>query len=125
MDFLLIYNKIKEIEIANTIPISGAQNIKAAIFNITKLCIAPNPQAVIAAPAKPPINVCEDEEGIPKRQVSKFQIIEAITPDKIIGKLIYCSITVLETVLAIPNSPIKCLAIKNATKLKKAAHKTA
>ena len=45
-----------------------------------------------------------------------------ITPANIIGKVIYCSTTVLDTVLAIPNPPIIYLAIKKATKLKKAAH---
>ena len=40
-------------------------------------------------------------------------------------KVIYCSTTVLDTVLAIPNPPIIYLAIKKATKLKKAAHNTA
>jgi len=43
----------------------------------------------------------------------------------IIGKVIYCSTTVLDTVLAIPNPPIMYLAMKKATKLKKAAHSTA
>jgi len=40
----------------------------------------------IAAPAKPPIKVCEEEEGIPYHQVSKFQKIAAIKPEKIIGQ---------------------------------------
>ena len=42
----------------------------------------------IAAPAKPPIKVCEEEEGIPYHQVSKFQKIAAIKPEKITGKVI-------------------------------------
>ena len=46
-------------------------------------------------------------------------------PEKITGSVMYCSNTVLETVLAIPNSPIMYLEIKKATKLKNAAHKTA
>ena len=58
-------------------------------------------------------------------QVIRFQVIAAITPANIIGKVIYCSTTVLDTVLAIPNPPIIYLAIKKATKLKKAAHNTA
>jgi hypothetical protein len=75
--------------------------------------------------AKPPISVCEEVEGIPFHHVNRFQTIAAITPERIIGKEIYCSTTVLDTVLAIPNPPIIHLAIKNATKLKNAAHITA
>ena len=79
----------------------------------------------MAAPANPPIRVCDEEDGIPFHQVIKFHAMAAITPDKIIGRVINSSTTVLDTVLAIPNPPIMYLAIKNATKLKKAAHKTA
>lgn len=61
----------------------------------------------------------------PFHHVNRFQTIAAITPERIIGKEIYCSTTVLDTVLAIPNPPIIHLAIKNATKLKNAAHITA
>ena len=67
----------------------------------------------------------EDEEGIPSHHVSKFHMIAAVIPEKITGRLIYVSITDFETVLAIPNSPMMNFAIKNATTLKKAAHKTA
>jgi hypothetical protein len=79
----------------------------------------------MAAPAKPPIRVCEEEDGIPFHQVTRFQVIAAITPANIMGRVIYCSTTVLDTVLAIPNPPIIYLAMKKATKLKKAAHITA
>jgi hypothetical protein len=111
--------------IAVSIPISGAQIINAAILNITEERIASQPQAIIAAPANPPISVCEDDDGIPHHQVSKFQVMAAIIPESIIGKVIYCSITVLETVFAIPNSPIIYLEITYAKKLKNAAHSTA
>ena len=37
----------------------------------------------MAAPAKPPINVWEDEEGMPSHQVNKFQRMAAIRPEKI------------------------------------------
>jgi hypothetical protein len=49
----------------------------------------------------------------------------AITPERIMGSVINSSITVFDTVFAIPNPPIMYLAIKNATKLKNAAHSTA
>ena len=42
----------------------------------------------IAAPAKPPIRVCEEEDGIPYHHVSKFQNMAAIKPEKITGKVI-------------------------------------
>ena len=87
--------------------------------------IEPKPLAMIAAPAKPPINVWEEEEGIPFHHVNKFHIIAAITPDRMIGKVIYSSMTVFDTVLAIPKPPITYLAMKKATKLKAAAHNTA
>ena len=49
----------------------------------------------------------------------------ATTPAKMIGRVIKSAITVLDTVLAIPKSPITYLAMKKATKLKHAAHNTA
>jgi len=42
----------------------------------------------MAAPANPPINVCEDDDGIPFHQVIKFQIIAAIIPARITVRLI-------------------------------------
>ena len=57
--------------------------------------------------------------------VAKFQMMAATIPEKIIGNVMYCSTTVFETVLAIPNSPMMYFAIKKATKLKNAAHMTA
>ena len=99
---------IKNVErpIAQVIPIRGAAKINIAILKITEELTACHPQAIIAAPANPPISVCDEEDGIPHHQVSKFQVIAARTPEKIIGKVIYCSNTVLETVFAMPNSPI-------------------
>ena len=111
--------------IAIIIPIIGARKINAAIFKMIAPSTDSNPLDIIAAPAKPPISVCEDEEGIPFHQVKRFHIIAAMTPASIIGNVIYCSITVLDTVLAIPKPPIIYFAIKKATKLKNAAHNTA
>ena len=92
----------------------GARKMKAAIFRIMFNWIASKPCAMIAAPANPPIRVWEEEEGIPFHQVNRFHAIAAITPDRIIGNVIYCSTTVFDTVLAIPNPPIIYLAMKNA-----------
>ena len=56
----------------------------------------------MAAPAKPPINVCDDDEGMPFHQVNRFQTMAAITPAKMMGNVIYDSTTVFDTVLAMP-----------------------
>jgi hypothetical protein len=113
-----------EIIIAIIIQIIGAKKIKEAILRITLPRIASNPQAIIAAPANHPISVCEEDEGIHHHQVSKFQVMAASTPAKIIGRVTKSALTVLATVFAIPNPPIIYLAIKKAKKLKNAAHKT-
>ena len=62
--------------------------MKAAIFKITDRCIAVKPLAMIAEPANPPINVCEEEEGIPFHHVRRFHIIAPITPAKMMGRVI-------------------------------------
>ena len=101
--------------------------MKEAIFRITapfttaKLPIL----AAIAAPAKPPISVCEEEDGIPSHHVARFQIMAAIIPENMIGNVTKSAITVLETVSAIPKPPIRYLAMKKATKLNIAAQSTA
>ena len=79
----------------------------------------------MAAPAKPPIRVCDDDEGIPFHQVNRLQTMAAITPARITGNVMYGSTTVFDTVLAIPKPPMTYLAIKKAKKLKNAAHITA
>ena len=40
-----------------------------------------------AAPAKPPIKVCDDEDGMPFHHVKRFQTMAAMTPERIIGKV--------------------------------------
>src|SRR3970040_765707 len=73
-----------------------------------------------AAPAKPPIKVCDELEGIPCHQVIKFQIIAAITPAKITTRLISLVSAVFATVLATPSPKTQY-----AKKLKNAAQITA
>ena len=80
--------------------------------------MAPNPEAAMAAPAKPPINVCDEDDGIANHQVARFQTMAAIKPEKTIGRVTKLDSTVFETVSAIPNSPIIYLDMKKATKLK-------
>src|SRR5215216_4564170 len=90
---------------ASIIPTIGAIMIKAAVCKMLGLLcilIAPNPPCAIAAPASPPINVCDDEEGIPNHHVNRFQIIAAIKPDNTTVSVIHSGFTVLATVLATP-----------------------
>ena len=44
--------------------------------------ILSNPACAIAAPAKPPIKVWDEEDGIPYHHVRRFQQIAAIIPDE-------------------------------------------
>jgi hypothetical protein len=59
-----------------------------------------------AAPKNPPINVCDDDEGIPNHQVKRFQAIAATRPENITSRVIKFSLTVLAIVLPILNSPM-------------------
>ena len=111
-------------------PIKGAKKIKAITINTPegKFPSVPGlyqfttlkPECAMAAPAKPPIKVCEDEEGIPFHQVIKFQTIAANTPDNITVKLMFSVLAVFATVSATPNPNTQ-----KARKLKNAAHSTA
>src|SRR5882757_5302489 len=79
----------------------------------------------MAAPIKPPIRVCEELDGMPNHQVSKFQAMAPIRPEKITSSVIKSLFTELAIVFPILNSPIRYLEMKNAAKLNKAAHRTA
>src|ERR1700712_3769785 len=83
------------------------------------------PACAIAAPMKPPSNVCEELEGIPNHQVRRFHAMAPISPEKITSSVIKSLFTELAMVLPILNSPIRYLEIKNAAKLNKAAQSTA
>ena len=107
---------------ATTRPTNGARKINATVFSTGADSIAVKvPACVIAAPAKPPINVWDDEDGIPNHHVRRFQAIAAINPEKMTGKVIKSVLTVFAMVFATPWS----LNIKKAKKLNKAAHNTA
>ncbi|MNY08539.1 hypothetical protein D3C86_1413990 [compost metagenome] len=89
-----------------TIPITGASTIKATTFNIgarLMACITFTPREAalaIPAPAKPPIRVCEELEGIPNHQVKRFQVMAASKPARITSRVMKFSTTVLAMVLA-------------------------
>src|SRR5215207_736331 len=105
----------------DSIPTKGARKINSTVFITGAELTAPRPPWAMAAPAKPPIRVCEEEEGMPNHQVSKFQAMAAIRPEKTTGRVIHSSFTVLAMVFATPWS----LKIKKAAKLNNAAHTTA
>ena len=98
--------RVKSIEII--IPTMGARKINIAVLPILSPSIISFTGIIpfeikawqIAAPANPPIKVCEEEEGIPYHQVSKFQNMAAINPLKITGRVIKSEYTVLPMVLA-------------------------
>ena len=80
-----------------TIPMMGAKKINKIVFKMVSLSTILAQEksmpliinaCAMAAPAKPPIKVCEEEEGIPYHQVSKFQKIAANKPEKMTGKVI-------------------------------------
>ncbi|MNR57033.1 hypothetical protein D3C85_1777300 [compost metagenome] len=54
----------------------------------------------IPAPAKPPIRVCDELEGIPNHQVNKFHVMAAKRPARITSRVMKFSTTVLAIVLA-------------------------
>ena len=72
-------------------PIIGASTIKATVLMIGSGLIALNPACAIAAPAKPPISVCDEEEGMPYHHVSKFQLMAASSPERTTGSVMNCS----------------------------------
>ncbi len=80
----------------------------AALYQLTILnpacagSVTPEKPCAIAAPAKPPMSVCEDEEGIPFHHVNKFQMIAETIPAKITMRLMLLVCAVLATVSATP-----------------------
>lgn len=78
----------REMMKAIIIPINGAKKINATICNTGAAFIELSPAWAIAAPANPPINVCDEEEGIPNHQVRRFQIMAADNPANITCRVI-------------------------------------
>ena len=89
------------------IPTNGARKMKATVLRtIAELMTLNVPAFAMAAPANPPISVCDEEEGMPDHQVKRFQVIAAISPDKmtyiISAFWMPSAFTVLATVSATP-----------------------
>ena len=101
-------------------PINGAKKIKRTTFRISPPAITSHPACATAAPAKPPIRVCEDDDGIPSLQVSRFQNVAANSPARITQRSIALLSTVFATVL-----PTLISKTQNAITLKAAAQITA
>ena len=125
--FLAIVTTVIKYEIIP--PIIGARKIKNTTVKISFPAITPNPSqsdplamatCVTAAPANPPIKVCEEDYGIPSHQVRRFHAVAANKPARITHK----SMAVLSTVLATV-FPTLMSNTQNANTLKNAAQITA
>ena len=109
-----------------SIPAMGATKIKIAVAQMIPLFTACQPNAAKKAPAKPPMSVCDDEDGIPYHHVMRFHTIAATKPEKIIGSgLFSVAIKLSFTYFAIVVATLWSLKMKKATKLKNAAQTTA
>src|SRR5438034_548621 len=102
-------------------PITGASTMKTPILISPAPMSDPNPAFATAAPAKPPINACDELVGNPQYHVIRSQTMAPTSPARIIHwSTTFDSTTPLPTVLATCTPKPKA-----ATKLKKAAHTTA
>lgn len=87
---------------------------------ISLLATTPKPACATAAPAKPPMSVCDDDDGIPNHQVKRFQKVAAKSPARITQRSMALLSTVLATVL-----PTLMSKTQKAMTLKVAAQTTA
>ena len=88
-----------------SMPAIGATKMKITVAVTTPKRMDSQPKAARKAPAKPPISVCEDDDGMPYHQVTKFHVIADNKPAKIMGNgrisgLVNWSCTVFDMVLA-------------------------
>ena len=92
--------KVMKMEMA--MPRIGARKMNAAIRAIFSRLMLPisNPAPASAAPAKPPMRVCDELLGMPYHQVSRFQVMAASRPASTTRNVMNSSFTVLATVLA-------------------------
>ena len=74
--------------------------MKDATLPITLRLTTFKPPCATAAPANPPINVCDELDGIPNHQVNKFQQIAAKTPARMTTRFIFMVSAVFATVSA-------------------------
>jgi hypothetical protein len=107
------------------IPITGARKIKATVFMTGSGFTVLKPPYAMAAPENAPIKACDDDDGIPNHQVSRFQKMAASRPEKITTSISWPYTTSVFTVFAIVLATPWSLKIKKATKLNVAAQSTA
>src|SRR3954470_9574247 len=71
----------------------GARTAGITTFDMTPLQItASDPTAAIIAPSTPPMRACEEDDGMLKYQVTRFQTIAPTRPAKTIGTVTrFCS----------------------------------
>src|SRR5215207_4754672 len=83
--------------------------------------IAASPARATAAPAYPPINACEELDGMPNAHVMMFHVMAPSRPAKMtFGFTTLCSIIPPPIALATASDPVRA-----AAKLNTAAHTTA
>ncbi len=84
-------------------PITGAIKINPTVLKTGSAQFTDVvPACAIAAPAKPPINVWDEEDGMPNHQVKRFQVMAESNPAHTTVKVIYSCFTVFAMVLATP-----------------------
>ena len=107
--------------IAMIMPKIGARKMKSAVLITPQAMIDPKPAAATPAPTRPPTKAWLLLDGIPRNQVSRFQVIAPISAAKITaGVMIAGSMIPLPIVVATAR-PKK----RKEMKLKKAAQATA
>src|SRR5918997_6542847 len=106
---------------ATIIASTGATSAGIATFStIPSPNTALAPSAANAAPTTPPISACDEDEGSPKYQVSRFQAIAPTRPANTIGGVTRSASTIPEAIVAATSSD------RNApTKFRTAASVTA
>src|SRR5205085_2297604 len=67
----------------NTKPITGERKMKSTVLPMPDATSEPKPTFATAAPMRPPINACDDDEGRPKNQVIAFHEIAPMSAPKI------------------------------------------
>ena len=67
---------------------SGESTMKATIFAMPESTSPCEPQRREQAPISPPASACEDDEGSPHHQVSRFQTMAPISAAKITASTI-------------------------------------
>ena len=82
--------------------------------------MASNPAATITAPTTPPMSACDDEDGMPSRHVSRFQVIPPSSPARMIVVVIAVGSTMSSAIVAATFSEMKA-----PTKFSSAARPTA